>query len=77
MGGAKFAGSPAATFENIRGIPTVVHWRTNIQQPYFLPVDPTIAWANPQAIEEPLPNRGSRSICSRRAIRTPSSRWPA
>ena len=54
VGGAQFSGSPGATFENIRGIPTVVHWRTNIQQPYFLPVDPTIAWANPQAIEEPL-----------------------
>lgn len=56
MGGAAFAGSPGATFENTRNIPTVLHWRTNIQQPYFLPVDPTIAWANPQAMEEPLPN---------------------
>lgn len=54
MGGASFTGSPGATFENKRGIPTVVHWRTNIQQPYFLPVDPTIPWANPQAIEEPV-----------------------
>ena len=54
-GGVSFSGSPGATFENTRGIPTVVHWRTNVQQPYFLPVDPTIAWANPQAIEEPLP----------------------
>jgi FtsP/CotA-like multicopper oxidase with cupredoxin domain len=54
MGGGNFSGSPGATFENTRNIPTVVHWRTNIQQPYFLPVDPTIAWANPQAIEEPL-----------------------
>ena len=39
MGGGNFTGSPGATFENIRGIPTVVHWRTNIQQPYFLPVE--------------------------------------
>src|SRR5215471_15389082 len=54
VGGGNFSGSPGATFENTRGIPTVVHWRTNVQQPYFLPVDPTIAWANPQAIEEPL-----------------------
>jgi len=54
MGGTNFSGSPGATFENTRGIPTVVHWRTNIQQPYFLPVDPTIPWANPQAIEEPV-----------------------
>jgi FtsP/CotA-like multicopper oxidase with cupredoxin domain len=55
VGGANFSGSPGATFENTRNIPTLVHWRTNIQQPYFLPVDPTIAWANPQAIEEPTP----------------------
>jgi spore coat protein A, manganese oxidase len=55
VGGGNFSGSPGATFENTRNIPTVVHWRTNIQQPYFLPVDPTIAWANPQAIEEPTP----------------------
>ena len=75
VGGAQFAGSPGATFENIRGIPTVVHWRTNIQQPYFFPVDPTIAWANPQAIEEPL--RPRRSICSRRDIKTRSSPSPA
>ncbi len=54
VGGAAFTGSPGPTFENIRGIPTVVHWRTNIQQPYFLPVDPTIPWANPQAMEEPV-----------------------
>ena len=45
---------PELPSKNSRGIPTVVHWRTNIQQPYFLPVDPTIPWANPQAIEEPV-----------------------
>jgi spore coat protein A len=53
VGGGNFTGSPGATFENTRGTPTVVHWRTNIQQPYFLPVDPTIPWANPQAMEVP------------------------
>lgn len=50
-----FQSTPAPVFENIRGIPTVVHWRTNIGAPSFMPVDPTIAWADPQAIEEPLP----------------------
>src|SRR5216684_3448416 len=37
--GGTFQGSPAPSFENNRGIPTVVHWRTNIQQPAFLPMD--------------------------------------
>ncbi len=50
-----FQSSPGSVFENTRGIPTVVHWRTNIQQPYFLPVDPTIHFSNPLAIERPLP----------------------
>jgi len=53
--GATFQGSPAAVFNNTRGTPTVVHWRTNIQQPAFLPVDPTIHWADPLAIEKPTP----------------------
>ena len=60
MGGAAVGGgntqtSPAAVFNNTRGIPTVVHWRTNIGQPYFLAVDPTIHWADPQAMEKPTP----------------------
>src|SRR5260370_15056989 len=50
-----FQGSPSPSFENTRGIPTVVHWRTNIQQPAFLQMDPTIHWADPQAIEKPTP----------------------
>ena len=53
--GGTFQGSPGAIFENKRGIPTVLHWRTNIQQPAFLQMDPTIHWANPQAIEKPTP----------------------
>ena len=55
QGGGNFQGSPAATFENTRGIPTIVHWRTNMTAPSFMPVDPTIHWANPQAIEKPTP----------------------
>src|SRR5258708_5656924 len=53
--GGTFRESPAAVFENPRGIPTVVHWRTNIHQPASLPMDPTIHWADPQAIEKPTP----------------------
>ena len=53
--GGTFQGSPSPSFENTRGIPTVVHWRTNIQQPAFLPMDPTIHWADPQAIQKPTP----------------------
>ena len=53
--GGTFQGSPSPSFENTRGIPTVVHWRTNIQQPAFLPMDPTIHWADPKAIQKPTP----------------------
>jgi spore coat protein A len=56
VGGGTFTGSPAAIFENTRGIPTIMHWRANIQQPSFMPVDPTLAWANPQSMERPLPD---------------------
>ena len=55
IGGGTFQGSPGAVFENTRGTPTVVHWRTNITGPAFLPMDPTIHWADPQAIEKPTP----------------------
>jgi len=55
IGGGTFQGAPGAVFENLRGLPTVVHWRTNVQQPHFLPVDPTIHWADPLAIEKPTP----------------------
>ncbi len=50
-----FQSTPGSVFENIRGIPTVVHWQTNIQQPHFLAVDPTIHFSNPNAMERPLP----------------------
>ncbi len=42
-----FANSPSATFAATVGIPMNVTWRNNIDVPQFLPVDPTIAWANP------------------------------
>jgi FtsP/CotA-like multicopper oxidase with cupredoxin domain len=47
--------TPGATFENILGIPTQMHWVDNIQQPAFLQVDPTLHWANPNSIEKPTP----------------------
>ncbi len=55
QGGGNFQGTPGATFENTRGTPTIVHWRTNVNAPTFMPVDPTIHWADPQAIEKPTP----------------------
>ena len=45
---------PGPTFENIRNIPNVTHWQNQITTPSFMPVDPTIHWANPQAIEAPV-----------------------
>ncbi|HEY7371182.1 MAG TPA: carbohydrate-binding protein [Polyangia bacterium] len=55
VGGGTVQSAPGAKFESKRGIPTVVHWRTNIGQPSFLEIDPTIHWADPQAIEKPTP----------------------
>lgn len=45
--------SPGPVFENIRGIPTRLIWRNLIDEPHFLPVDPTLHWANPNAMEKP------------------------
>ncbi len=50
---------PGPLFDNTRGIPTVIHWRNGITGRHFQPVDPTILWANPNAIEPPpLPAQG-------------------
>jgi FtsP/CotA-like multicopper oxidase with cupredoxin domain len=46
---------PGSVFDNVRGIPTTVRWRNEITQPHFLPVDPTIHFANPQCMEPPSP----------------------
>ena len=48
-----FANSPSATFEMTTGIPANVTWRNNIDVPQFLPVDPTLHWADPT---NPTPN---------------------
>ena len=45
---------PGPIFDNIRGIPTLVRWRNEIRQPSFLPIDPTIHWANPLRMEPPV-----------------------
>jgi FtsP/CotA-like multicopper oxidase with cupredoxin domain len=45
--------SPGPVFDNTRGIPTRLHWRNEIFQPHFLPIDPTLHWANPQTMEPP------------------------
>lgn len=42
--------SPGGTFEAKRNIPTVVTWRNCIKGPHFLPVDPTLHWANPNGM---------------------------
>lgn len=45
---------PGPVFENVRGIPSLVRWRNAIDAPYFMPVDPTLHWANPLAMERPV-----------------------
>ncbi|HEU4535673.1 MAG TPA: hypothetical protein VFS00_16210, partial [Polyangiaceae bacterium] len=44
---------PGPLFDNIRGIPSLVRWRNEITTEHFLPVDPTLHWANPTAFEAP------------------------
>ena len=46
---------PGSVFDNTRGIPTRLKWRDEIFQPTFMPVDPTLHWANPQNMESPTP----------------------
>jgi FtsP/CotA-like multicopper oxidase with cupredoxin domain len=55
-GGTEFVRStPGPVFENIRGIPTLLRWVDEIDQPTFMPVDPILHWANPNAFEPPSP----------------------
>lgn len=46
--------APGPVFDNTRGIPALIHWQNQITGPTFMPVDPTILWANPAAIEAPV-----------------------
>jgi spore coat protein A, manganese oxidase len=48
------ASSPGSIFDNTRGIPSLVRWRNAVTGPHFLPIDPTLHWANPGTIEPPL-----------------------
>jgi FtsP/CotA-like multicopper oxidase with cupredoxin domain len=50
-----FANSPSATFVSTVGIPANVTWRNNIDVPQFLPVDPTIHWADPTGMPMNMP----------------------
>jgi spore coat protein A len=45
---------PGSVFENIRGVRTILHWRNEITTPHFMPIDPTLHWANPMAMETPV-----------------------
>jgi FtsP/CotA-like multicopper oxidase with cupredoxin domain len=47
--------SPGPVFENVKGLPTRVTWVNEIRQPHFLPVDPTLHFANPLFMEPPVP----------------------
>jgi spore coat protein A len=48
---------PGATFEVQRGEQIKVKWINNLPAPHFLPIDPTLNWANPGnlGIEGPIP----------------------
>jgi len=50
-----FRSFPGATFEATRGVPTQVKWINYLKDTHFLPVDPTIHWANPNNMPEPEP----------------------
>ncbi len=41
---------PGPTFEALRGIPVEVTWVNLLKAPHFLPVDPTLHWANPNGM---------------------------
>jgi spore coat protein A len=50
-----YRSAPGPTFEAVRGIPVHVQWINNITGPHFLPVDPTLDWANPNSVGAPVP----------------------
>ena len=45
--------APGPVLDNTRGIPTIIHWRNLVIGSHFMPIDPTLSWANPAAIEPP------------------------
>lgn len=50
-----FRSSPGPTFEAIQNLPVNVQWVNNLTKPYFLAVDPTVHWANPNNLPTPTP----------------------
>ena len=48
---------PGPTFEAVRGTPVEVTWINELRDPHFLPVDPTLHWANPNGLpmHPPMP----------------------
>jgi FtsP/CotA-like multicopper oxidase with cupredoxin domain len=47
------ANSPACTFEATKGVPISVTWENDVNVPQPFAVDPTIMWANPNAMVTP------------------------
>ncbi len=50
-----FRSYPGASFEAKRKIPINVQWVNTITEPYSLPVDPTLHWADPHHHHMPMP----------------------
>jgi len=44
---------PGGTIEAVRNIPVLLKWRNNILDATFMPVDPTLHWANPRTLNSP------------------------
>ncbi|MEI5906918.1 multicopper oxidase [Bacillus spongiae] len=53
--GTCFQSTPGPTIEAVRGISVNVQWVNNLDKPNFLPVDPTLHWANPNNMPTPTP----------------------
>jgi FtsP/CotA-like multicopper oxidase with cupredoxin domain len=46
--------TPGPTIEAVRGVPHELRVHNEIDTPHFLPVDPTLHWANPNHLSPPL-----------------------
>jgi len=47
--------SPGPKFEQTRLVPALIHYRNRLEGEHFLPVDPTLDWANPNNFPKPSP----------------------
>jgi FtsP/CotA-like multicopper oxidase with cupredoxin domain len=47
--------SPGPKFEQTRFVPALIHYRNRLEGQHFLPVDPTLDWANPNNFPKPSP----------------------